>query len=241
MVQPHTKLDEATKGGDALERSIRDAVMNVPTFYDLSAVVLRNETSDEFITSDAPVALHNLWTQPAWEHAPVGSEVAGLLAFLPLSPRHVLALFDREVYRVAGASTGFVSVRDQRVVKQINSLQVTWANKCVYCSSERTAEKLAQLPWHLRDGLDARVVINRDAALNHLIAYERQSRVRLSEDVFRVRSEFASIPLHERVLRKRPKAEAIGKVIAAMRAKWSDRTVATMLKHSLAEAEKALP
>ena len=219
MFQSHPTFDEATKRsintvnvtvGDALEQSILNAVMNLPTFYDLSAVVLRNETLDEFITSDAPVALHNLWTQAAWEHAPVGSAVAGLLVFLPLSRRHVLALFDREVYRVVGASNGFVSVRDERVVKQINSLQVTCANKCVFYSSERAAGKVVQLPWHLRDPLEDRVVVERYAA-DHgdsemVLAYERQSRVRLSEDVFRVRSECVSVPIYERVMRQRSEA-----------------------------------
>jgi hypothetical protein len=67
---------------------------------DLKVRIVRNRTSDPFITSDDPAVLANRWHQQDTRalHRSFGIVSAGAVLFLPLSPTLLAILFDGDVY-----------------------------------------------------------------------------------------------------------------------------------------------
>ena len=150
-------LEHAPAPGDAVEGFDREqlkATLGHPLGYallcvkdvlnhaaDLGMHLLVNETGEGFITSDDPVVLHNQYCEGIDYHGVLGWLNTGLQAFLPLSPKTVLMLYDPAVYKVEGTRKGVraSSVTDVRHVRMINELQFLNAVENVYYAGEPSA------------------------------------------------------------------------------------------------------
>ena len=102
---------------------------------DLDYRLLLAHEGSEFITSDNPVVLYN----QLLEFEPMGSKTGlackGLQIFFPLSPKVLLAFFDRAVYAVAPRESVIARVPTPQDMNQINALQVVSALENVYFST----------------------------------------------------------------------------------------------------------
>ena len=129
--------------------SLRMAASMPHLLFDLKAKVLLNGTKTEFITSDSPVVLFNQWCQGVSGMGTTGFASRGLQVFLPLSPRHVLLLYDSSVYKVGSKRS--LTVTAQRDVVGINGLQLTVADDNLYYSgAPDTAGAIDRLPFQWR-------------------------------------------------------------------------------------------
>jgi Protein of unknown function (DUF4238) len=101
---------------------------------DLGMHLLLNESETDFLTSDDPVAAHNQYCEGITYRGVLGWNCRGLQLFLPLSPRAVLLLYDKAVYKVYGSRHGECSaaIRDRDHVRLINDLQALNAHQNVY-------------------------------------------------------------------------------------------------------------
>ena len=130
-------------------------LMNGPILLDLAACLVVNKTDIEFITSDNPVVLCNWWFTRMYRQRPgagVGLAHAGLEIYLPLSPRHQLALYDRNIWTVPKAErNGRVLLRNDRDVYALNERQALNAQHNVYFSSMSTVDHVAKLAKECAD------------------------------------------------------------------------------------------
>lgn len=108
-----------------------------PLALDLRWKVLRNKTARPFITSDHPAVMYNQFLEHRRRQVSnTGTVSKGLQIFLPLSPKDLLVLFDRDVYKVGGKKLRVmdVDVTNEDDVDALNLLQVTNADDTLYFS-----------------------------------------------------------------------------------------------------------
>jgi Protein of unknown function (DUF4238) len=131
------------------KHSIGIYLINEPLIRDLAACLVFNRTDIDFITCDNPVALSNWWFRHIWRQRPgagVGLAQAGLEIYLPLSPRHQLILYDRNLWSVPKADQhGTINLKNKGDVLAINERQMLNAQDNVYFNSMDSAEHIEAL------------------------------------------------------------------------------------------------
>lgn len=108
---------------------------------DLGYKLIVNDTPTPFFTSDHPVVFYNQFmeTRKTWG-SNCGLASKGLQIFLPLSPKHQLIFFDKDVYKVSGIHHRPIVIKDARAVDSLNMLQVLNAYENLYFGDENSAE-----------------------------------------------------------------------------------------------------
>jgi len=149
------KMHQLTYGRPAKERdldpklSITMYLMNWPIILDMVPCLVVNKTKIDFITSDNPVALCNWWFHHIYRQRPgsgIGLAQAGLEIYLPLSPRHQLILYDRNIWSVPKANAGgTIYLRKDGDVFALNERQVLNAQRNVYFASMGASKHVAEL------------------------------------------------------------------------------------------------
>jgi hypothetical protein len=126
-------LDTVTlKTTNAVMEAVLNHLLMFPLIEDMDCTLLLNHTSEDFLTSDHPIARCNSMPTLRPEDRTQGFASRGLIILYPLSPRVMLFLSDAEVYHIepAGASQRLHNSRD---VVELNLMQFTNAHENVYC------------------------------------------------------------------------------------------------------------
>lgn len=118
----------------------------VPIVYDLQFKLLSNETEVAFIASDNPVARHNQYYEQNTSFGQSGWGQAGLLVFVPLSPRLLLIAYDSKTYKVGDKERSLIMVSKVSDIKQLNALQWLNADQNIYFSRGQEDFVGAQAP-----------------------------------------------------------------------------------------------
>lgn len=103
-----------------------------PLLIDLEWKLLRATGKNEFITSDNPVVYYNQFFSFRKLGSNTGLASRGLQIFFPVSPRHLVLLYDGNVYGVGSRKCDVIDVADVRDIEQINRLQFVSALENVY-------------------------------------------------------------------------------------------------------------
>jgi hypothetical protein len=129
---------------DGVMESVLQHLLMAPLIDDLDCTLFINKATEDFLTSDHPIALcNNLPATSALYGANVGFSSRGLIILFPLSPRALLFLSDSEVYRVAKANTGAAVIANKKEVVELNLAQCLNAFENLYFSStDRVKESL---------------------------------------------------------------------------------------------------
>jgi len=93
------------------------------TIQDLDAVMLRNGTNREFITSDIPIVLDNPRFKDEANIAGAGMVESGLQILCPIDPHRLLLLYDKDVYSFESNSYLQTLIQSESVVSELNLLQ----------------------------------------------------------------------------------------------------------------------
>lgn len=171
----------------------------VPLLTDLRAKVLNAPIGTEFVTSDAPVMLHNAWARPR-TFGTTALSSCGLLVFLPLSPRQLLVLFDTDVYSVGPASSDYVDLEDPAEVSSLNSLQVEAADEMLFYSSASMRTEIDRLKAVVRG--QPRWTSDRqqtDRGTWRVVTRLVASAIRIRTPTIRLRDEATLVPPRARV------------------------------------------
>jgi hypothetical protein len=137
---------------------------------DLAFKVLCNRTAAPFVISDHPAVRYNQFLET---RKPSGSNtgiaILGLQFFLPIGPRHVIVLFDSEVYKVGGRRLDSyrVEIEDEREVRALNVLQAANAGEWLYSGdgvNEHEARRLARKGAAIRPSERTRFEVFQPAA-----------------------------------------------------------------------------
>lgn len=120
-----------------LENGVRGTILSAlsltPVLYDLGLSVLLADTPVKFVISDNPVVLRNQYWEQNMRFDRLGWSLQGLQIFFPISPNHLLLLYDRTTYKVGSRGHGqVVPIRTTRDVVLLNTLQWLNAEENIY-------------------------------------------------------------------------------------------------------------
>jgi Protein of unknown function (DUF4238) len=102
---------------------------------DLKIRLIINKTGTKFITSDDPVIKYNQYCEGIKGISNVGCLTQGLEIFMPISPTHMIMLYDSAVYSVEGKDDPVIVTKDTSDVERLNLLQAIRAEKIILFSS----------------------------------------------------------------------------------------------------------
>jgi len=112
---------------------LKVAAQYAPIAMQLGMHVFVNETQEDFITCDNPVAAHNQYCEGIDHVGVLGWNCSGIQIFLPISPHHLILLYDTEVYAVGDKygvrASGITSIKD---IRTLNQLQILSARENIY-------------------------------------------------------------------------------------------------------------
>ena len=101
-----------------------------------------------FIIGDSPCTIYNKWYSRCPERQHLAPGVPGTCLFVPLSPRHVILLYDRRMYDPAKPLTienDWIIHVDQFAVAEINLLQLVYAQRCIYSNEPELRRPVRRL------------------------------------------------------------------------------------------------
>lgn len=102
------------------------------TIDDLKIVIVRNRSSRDFVTSDDPAVMTNRWLIQRKAKRSFGLNAAGLLLFLPLSPRMLVLAYDPAVYAITLNGHNEVDLKRENDVLAFNEHQYMGAADAIY-------------------------------------------------------------------------------------------------------------
>lgn len=132
---------------DTSHRRIMLSVMKMwsetaPHIHDLDVLLVSNQTSRDFFTSDDPAALTNrVYLQRMKDHS-FGLITVGTQIVMPLTPRVSMIAFDPKAYAPKGASKGWLVADRIADVDAINEFQLLNSVSNLYFGRSEDAEHL---------------------------------------------------------------------------------------------------
>ncbi|MFB1065475.1 DUF4238 domain-containing protein [Natrinema sp. H-ect4] len=124
-------------------RKLFDAFSQSLLLKGLDLLLLKNESSSEFIGGDHPIVLDNPYFRDKPDYAISQWESPGLQVFCPLGPDLLLILYDPECYNPRREGNR-ITVTDSAVVERINDLQLIHCLDLVYYSNPGRLEHLQE-------------------------------------------------------------------------------------------------
>jgi Protein of unknown function (DUF4238) len=109
---------------------------------DLGIHLIRNTSSHDFITSDSPVIKYNQYCEGLQGAGTDGAMSAGLLVFVPISPRHLIMCYDKQVYKVGNKRSTCTETANLRDIQQMNLLQSIHAEKIILFANWASLEEV---------------------------------------------------------------------------------------------------
>lgn len=111
------------------------AVQNIIKYYgltyDLSCVLLHNKTKYEFLTSDYPTIVYNLFSNTHNIFTGWGMSSGGIIYILPISPQFAIMLYDSYAYDCI-LKNDIVEIKKESDINEINKLTILNSEFCVY-------------------------------------------------------------------------------------------------------------
>lgn len=151
-------------------QSFITAILNCGALIDLTAVLLDNETDEDFVVSDNPVVFQNPLIEKYALQNCSGFCTRGLQIYYPLTPRRMVCLYDSRVYKYLGKN--IISLSCKRDVESLNKLQFMNADKNIYFDSEiLNLEKYISFrnEYESKQGESVSMIENQDAPGMYLI------------------------------------------------------------------------
>ena len=126
---------------DVVLDSIGQHLAMYPLLGDMDATLFVNQSKEDFLTSDHPIALCNNLPASSPYGANVGFSSRGLIVVFPLSPRVLLFLSDPEVYKIAHNERRVAKLNKIRDVVELNLPQCFNAHENLYFASAANVQE----------------------------------------------------------------------------------------------------
>lgn len=101
--------------------------------YDLSCVLIHNKTRYEFLTSDYPTIVYNLFSNVHNLFSGWGMSSGGIIYILPISPQFAIMLYDSCAYD-CDLKQNVIEIKRESDINEINKLTILNSEFCVYGS-----------------------------------------------------------------------------------------------------------
>lgn len=109
---------------------------------DLRGVIVRNETTVPFITSDHPAVLVNRLHQQRFEDLSFGLASSGTMFILPLTPAALFIAYDDGIYSALGRIGAWLPVNRRSDIEALNELQVLNCTANLYFSALSSSDSV---------------------------------------------------------------------------------------------------
>jgi len=179
----------------------------VPIAMQLGLHVFVNETSEEFVTSDNPVVAHNQYCEGIDYQGVLGWNCAGIQILFPVSPQHLVLLYDTKIY-AAGAKhdRGASRIVDVAEIKNLNAFQIVIARENIYFRNDAMVgpllaqiERLDSRRRHKRHmTVQTRPVANGDGTSELIHQFERMLLPKFFVGSVRIKRSMRRISLDRR-------------------------------------------
>lgn len=126
---PVETVKDLLKAPNLLEMQI--ALNNMYLLQDLDIVVLENKTRYGFITSDNPVVYYNQFYARRNYNKNYGIVAKGLQIFMPLSPKYMVCLYDKDVYNV-NYDNKYIPIISKNEIDNLNKLSTMNSDNQIY-------------------------------------------------------------------------------------------------------------
>lgn len=215
----HLTSGNAPEPGSAVEKIVADKTTSAQIVFsiipeiagvvtDLKMHLLINDTPEDFLIGDDPVVLHNMYCEGTTHRGVLGWDCRGLQAFVPLSPKILLMLYDLETYRVNGdrGAQHTTTLQSTRDIRSLNSLQALNAHENLYFYGAPTPD-LETFCHQMREkrvkGRSTLVITKptkeADGTTSQLLhTFEPLLPIRLAPSFIKIRQSAKSVPLHQR-------------------------------------------
>jgi hypothetical protein len=173
------KLEIRNHPSEGMKMILSACADGVKNILDLKCKLLVNDTANELVTSDNPVALINPLFQDRYEGSSTGLAQRGIQIIFPISPKHALIFYDNSVYQMGEKKRQTLYVRSTRDINWLNQLQHLNASECIYFKSISSSSIVS------RDFRDAS--LDRDISTQLYPAQNGDVLIRLSRDDIKVK------------------------------------------------------
>jgi Protein of unknown function (DUF4238) len=117
-----------------------------PLIDDLDCTLFANRTTEDFLTSDHPIAIGNNLPKDAPSGGASGFSSRGLIIALPLSPRALVLLSDREVYKITRSDRAVAFLTNPQEIVGLNLTQCFNAHENLYFASSTNVKDTQGIP-----------------------------------------------------------------------------------------------
>jgi len=112
---------------------------------DLIPILLINKTEWDFLFSDNPIVLYNLFFYKDKFESHIGFQSPGLMIFCPLSKDLCLLLFDSKFYEFVGTRENTFEIDKSDDIEKINKLQLYRCDKNIYYSDNSQKDNVDKM------------------------------------------------------------------------------------------------
>jgi hypothetical protein len=172
---------------------------------DLHMHLVCADSNQTFITSDSPVFKYNQYLERIKGMGITGVALRGIQIFVPLSPKHLLMLYDTTIYKVDTRKATVTSGIPDSDVASLNSLQVHSAEKNIYFNDWAwepyvTAIVGKSIKRRIKDPVQVDEFFAEGDPMRSLLSeYERTPNLGLNLSFVKVQKRRRQIPLPDRV------------------------------------------
>lgn len=188
---------------DPVLATLQNLPIMLDAISDLAAHLIVS-SCDAFVTSDNPVIKYNQYCEGIEHSGLTGAASKGLQLFVPLSPRHLLVLYDGTTYRATAGRFTRKSGAAMSDIDQLNKMQLMLADEHVYFSDLQQLQDILRLLPEVSNprDVDHTVVLeygqddNPDSSLLHM--YEQMENMSLNLTFLRIRGQAQKVPKWDR-------------------------------------------
>tara|TARA_R110002020_G_scaffold97690_5_gene232839 strand:+ start:549 stop:1610 length:1062 start_codon:yes stop_codon:yes gene_type:complete len=122
---------------DWINISLRHAAKALPYAFDLDLMIIENNSSTKFITSDNPAVKYNQYLEmKKFIWGQLGMLSKGLQIFFPIAPDMMLVYYDSWAYKFGNKKDKLVNLVNDKDADQLNLLQIINSDKVVFFNNE---------------------------------------------------------------------------------------------------------
>lgn len=189
--------------------------------YDLACTLICNKTRYEFLTSDYPTIVYNLFSNVHNLYSGWGMSSGGIIYILPISPKFAIMLYDSCAYDCR-AKNNVVEIKRESDINEINKLTILNSEHCVYGSENIPHNYLKNLKKGLTKKKNNPLDIFGDNINTTLIAIHRKKLHYIANFSFlKINKQYNNIPVPAHAAGIiRPQSQEINKQLDAF---WSQK------------------
>jgi hypothetical protein len=149
LKKPELDIDDKK----TMEKILRTYSKTRESLSGLSTCLVQNRTNTDFITSDDPAILTNLYFLEILKENKFGLESSGILLILPLSSQFLFLAYDENVYDIPDMNQRVLTIIDIEDIYAFNELQLINAQHNIYfedANQEATIQTLLEQVKHHR-------------------------------------------------------------------------------------------